>query len=302
MRKSGWQERGEKMDLYEALYKLFANVFPYQWAQSTFIIRAALGLSLLTLLCGAMGIMVVNFRMAFFSDTISHSAFTGIALGLIFGFNPWLTLVIFGVVIGIGIIRVKRHTELSTDTVIGVFFSTVIAIGIAIISARRGLSRDLQAYLFGDILTITEVELTAMILLFIISAAFIWLTYNRLLFVGLHDNLASSKGINTTVYEYTFAALLAVIVAFSIRAVGLLLVTALLVLPAASARVLARSAGALFWWSVVLALFSGITGLIVSLMINIATGAAVILVASLLFFLSNLWSLARQKRGRNPAF
>ncbi len=284
------------MDVYDLIYKFFASIFPYQWAQSTFIIRAAIGLSLLTVLCGAMGIMVVNFRMAFFSDTISHSAFTGIALGLLLGINPWLTLVLFGLLIGLGIIRVKRHTELSTDTVIGVFFSTVIAIGIAIISARRGLSRDLQSYLFGDILTISEPELTAMILLFILSAVYIWLTYNRLLFVGLHENLASSKGINTTFYEYSFAALLAVVVAFSIRAVGLLLVTALLILPAASARVLARSSGKLLWWAIVLGALSGLLGLVASLAIDIATGAAVILVASGFFLLANLWRLFAKSR------
>ncbi|MCX6827330.1 MAG: metal ABC transporter permease, partial [candidate division Zixibacteria bacterium] len=123
------------INIYDAVYKVAATLFPYEWAESTFIVRALIGLTLLTLLCGAMGIMVVNFRMAFFSDTISHSAFTGIAIGLILGINPLISLVIFGVIIGLGIIRVKRHSELSTDTVIGVFFSTVIAIGIAIISA-----------------------------------------------------------------------------------------------------------------------------------------------------------------------
>ncbi|SYZ74687.1 conserved membrane hypothetical protein [Candidatus Zixiibacteriota bacterium] len=284
------------MDLYDLIYRLVASVLPYQWAQSTFIIRAAMGLSLLTVLCGAMGIMVVNFRMAFFSDTISHSAFTGIALGLLLGIDPWLTLVVFGLFIGLGIIRVKRHTELSTDTVIGVFFSTVIAIGIAIISARRGLSRDLQSYLFGDILTITEPELTAMIILFVLSIAYIWLTYNRLLFVGLHENLAASKDINTTFYEYSFAALLAIVVAFSIRAVGLLLVTALLILPAASARILARNSGMLLWWAVVLGALSGLMGLAISLAVDIATGAAVILVASAFFLLANLWRLLIRNR------
>jgi len=204
---------------------------------------------------------VVNFRMAFFSDTISHSAFTGIALGLLFGLNPWVSLVIFGVIIGLGIVKVKKHTELSPDTVIGVFFSTVIALGIAIISARRGLTRDLQSYLFGDILTITESELTAMILLFIVAIIFIWFTYNRLLMIGLHHDWAFSKGLNTALYEYSFAALLAIVVTFSIRAVGLLLVTAMLILPAASARNIARNSGTLFWWSAAFAFISAVLGL-----------------------------------------
>lgn len=284
------------MNLYDFLYQAVGTLLPFEWAQSTFIIRAFIGLTLLTLLCGAIGIMVVNFRMAFFSDTISHSAFTGIALGLLFGLNPWVTLVIFGVIIGLGIIKVKRHTELSTDTVIGVFFSTVIALGIAIISARRGLSRDLQSYLFGDILTITETELTAMILLFLLAVVFIWRTYNKLLMIGLHQDWAFSKGVNTTLYEYSFAALLAIVVTFSIRAVGLLLVTAMLILPAASARNIARNSGTLFWWSGTLAFISSLLGLIASLAWNIATGAAVILVASAIFFGTSLYNLLRYRR------
>ena len=284
------------MNFYDFIYQVTGSLLPFEWAQSTFIIRAFFGLSLLTLLCGAIGIMVVNFRMAFFSDTISHSAFTGIALGLLFGLNPWVTLVIFGVVIGLGIVKVKKHTELSTDTVIGVFFSTVIALGIAIISARRGLNRDLQSYLFGDILTITEAELTAMILLFFVASIFIWFTYNKLLMIGLHPDWAFSKGLNTTLYEYSFAALLAIVVTFSIRAVGLLLVTAMLILPAASARNIARNSGSLFWWSGAFAFTSSLLGLIISLVWNIATGASVILVASAIFFGASLWNLAHSRR------
>jgi zinc transport system permease protein len=281
------------MELFDFIYRTAADLLPFEWAQSTFIIRAIIGLALLAPLCGAIGIMVVNFRMAFFSDTISHSAFTGIALGLLLGINPWITLVVFGIIIGVGIIRVKRHTDLSVDTVIGVFFSTVIAIGIAIISARRGLSRDLQSYLFGDILTINETELMAMIVLFILAVWFLWLTYNKLLIIGLSEDLAFSKGIKTTLYEYSFAVLLAIVVTFSIRAVGLLLVTALLILPAASARNMARSSGELFWWSIIFAFLSGIIGLAGSLFIDIATGAAVIITAAFFFFVTNIWRAVR---------
>ncbi len=284
------------MDLFDLVYKLFATVFPFQWAQSPFVVRALFGLSFLTLLCGAMGIMVVNFRMAFFSDTISHSAFTGVALGLLLGFNPWVTLVAFAVIVGLGIIRVKKQTDLSTDTVTGVFFSTVIAIGIAIISVRRGLNRDLQSYLFGDILTINEIELTAMIFLFILGIIFIWLTYNKLLLIGLHEDLAFSRGLKTTLYQYIYAALLAIVVAFSIRAVGLLLVTALLILPAASARNMARSAGTLFWWAMIFAFLSGILGLAGSLVWDIATGASVILAASAFFLITNFWRMLKVSR------
>jgi len=114
--------------------------------------------------------------------------------------------------------------------------------------------------------------------------------------IGLHHDWAFSKGLNTALYEYSFAALLAIVVTFSIRAVGLLLVTAMLILPAASARNIARNSGTLFWWSAAFAFTSAVLGLIASLAWNIATGAAVILVASALFFATSLHNLGRSRQ------
>lgn len=276
---------------FTPLYDFIGGLLPFAWAEADFILRALIGLMILAPLCGGMGIMVVNFRMAFFSDAISHSAFAGVALGLLFNIDPWITLVAFGLLIGLAITRVKRQSELSTDTVIGVFFSTVIALGIAFISARGGLARNLHSILYGDILSVSDVEILSELGLFLVIMTYLFIAYNRLFFIGLNEALAHAQGINVKLYEYSYAALLSILVTFSIRAVGLLLVTAMLILPAASARNVARTAGGLFWWAVGFALVSSVVGLFGSIAWNSATGATVILAASACFLLTNVWLL-----------
>ena len=283
------------MAFFQTIYDFIGAIIPYSWAQADFILRAIIGLVLLAPLCAGMGIIVVNFRMAFFSDAISHSAFTGVALGIIFGIDPMITLVLFGLMVGLAITRVKMHSELSNDTVIGVFFSTVIALGIALISAKGGLTRNLQSVLYGDILSLTDKDLVVQFIFFLVIMIYLYVAYNRLFFIGLHQTLAHAQGINVKLYEYSFAALLSILVAFSIRAVGLLLVTAMLILPAASSRNVAKTAGGLFWWALLFAVISCIIGLFGSIAWNTATGATVILAASGCFLLTNVWLLVSKK-------
>jgi zinc transport system permease protein len=140
------------------LYDLISRLLPLECMQARFMQQALVGLALLAPMCAAMGVQVVNFRMAFFSDAISHSAFAGIAIGLLLGADVRLTMVLFGLAVGLGIMGVTRRMSLSTDTVIGVFFSTVIAFGLAVVSRERSVARDLQRFLYGDILTLGDTE------------------------------------------------------------------------------------------------------------------------------------------------
>ena len=279
----------------EKVYGLLAVLLPWEAMQAGFMQRAFLALLLLAPMCAAMGILVVNFRMAFFSDAISHSAFTGVALGVLFQVDPRLTLIGFGLLVGLAITRMKHHSELSMDTIIGVFFATAIALGIAIISAQKGLTRNLQSFLYGDILTISDGDILWAALLFLVVMGFAAFSYNRLLFVGLSEPMAHAYGVRVKAYEYLFAAVLSLVVLFGIRAVGILLVTALLVVPAAAARNVARNAGGVFWWTLGFALFSSVAGLFTSVQWDSATGATVILFAAACFFLTALYgSFARR--------
>jgi zinc transport system permease protein len=270
------------------IFHLVSVILPFECLQQEFMQQAMIGLMLLAPMASSMGVQVVNFRMAFFSDAISHSAFAGVALGLIFDADPHRTMPIFGLMVGLGIMAAQRHSTLSSDTVIGVFFSGVVAFGLAVVSRDRSVARDVQRFLYGDILTIGQTEILWLVALFVALMLFQAWGYNRMLYIGLNSILAEAHSVRVAAYQYTFAALLSLIVIFSVWAVGVLLVTALLIVPAAAARNFARSAGSMFWWALLVSITSAVTGLILSAQdwARTATGATIILISFAWFLLS----------------
>ena len=280
------------------LYALIAHLLPFECMQARFMQQAMAGMLLLAPMSAAMGIMVVNFRMSFFADAISHSAFAGVALGLIFSIDPNWTMPVFGLVVGLGIMLMQRHSSLSSDTVIGVFFSAMVAFGLAMVSRDRSLARDLQKFLYGDILTISDGQILCLVALFLVLMSFLAASYNHLLYIGLNSSLAKAHRIRVAAHQYIFAGLLSLIVMLSVQAVGVLLVTALLVVPAAAARNFARCAGSMFWWALLVGISSAITGLLVSAQdwARTATGATIILVACGWFLVSLAVSTFRKER------
>ena len=271
----------------EPLYRL-VSLLPFECLQAGFMQQALVALILLAPMAATMGVQVVSFRMAFFSDAISHSAFAGVALGLIFSINPHVAMPVFGILVGLGIMAVQRNSALSSDTIIGVFFSAVMAFGLAVVSRDNAVARDLQQFLYGDILTITETDIRWLIGLFFALAAFqIW-GYNRLLYIGLNSVVAKAHRINVFFWQYLFAGLLALVVMFSVWAVGGLLVTALLIVPAATA-------GGMFWWSILVSVTSAVAGLVLSAQewAGTATGATVVLVSCGWFLLSAVLAAIR---------
>lgn len=287
----------------EPLYRL-VSLLPFECLQAGFMQQALVALILLAPMAATMGVQVVSFRMAFFSDAISHSAFAGVALGLIFSINPHVAMPVFGILVGLGIMAVQRNSALSSDTIIGVFFSAVMAFGLAVVSRDNAVARDLQQFLYGDILTITETDIRWLIGLFFALAAFqIW-GYNRLLYIGLNSVVAKAHRINVFFWQYLFAGLLALVVMFSVWAVGVLLVTALLIVPAATARNLARTAGGMFWWSILVSVTSAVAGLVLSAQewAGTATGATVVLVSCGWFLLSAVLAAIRERDGASNAF
>jgi zinc transport system permease protein len=280
------------------LYALIALLLPFDCMQARFMQQAMAGLLLLAPMAAAMGIMVVNFRMAFFSDAISHSAFAGVALGLIFSLDPNWTMPVFGLLVGLGITILQRNSSLSSDTVIGVFFSAMVAFGLAIVSRDRSLARDLQRFLYGDILTISDPQILCLLALFLVFMVFQVVSYNHLLYIGLNPSLARAHRVRVAAQQYIFAGLLSLIVMFAVQAVGVLLVTAMLIVPAATARNVARSAGSMFWWAMLVSISSAVIGLIVSAQdwARTATGATIILAACSWFLLSMVIAVMRRKQ------
>ena len=268
------------------LYSIMDMLLPFDWARYTFMKHAFLAILLVTPLFGLLSTMVVSNRMAFFSDSLGHGAFTGIAIGVLLGaVSPLVSLVLFSVAFAVFITYIKNKSTASTDTIIGVFSSTAIALGLMIMSYGGGFNK-FSSYLIGDVLSITAEDLQALLLVVLVVLGGWALLFNRLLVLSLNSAFARSRGINTFWVESLFAAILAVVVAISIQWVGILIINALLVLPAAAARNVTNNVKAYQLLSVLIALGAGLTGLLLAYYWNMAAGATIVVISALVFFIT----------------
>lgn len=275
-------------------YNLLNTLLPFDWLQYEFMKNALLAVILVTPIFGILGTMIVNNRMAFFSDALGHSALTGIAIGIILGVqSPIWALLGFAVIFAVAIMIVKNANMASTDTIIGVFSSTAVALGIVILSRNGGFSKYTY-YLIGDLLSIAPSELMTLGLIFILIVVF-WIGwFNKLLLVSVNQSLAKSRGINVRFYEFLFAIVITVVVTVAIRWVGILIISSLLVLPAAASRNIAGNIRQYHVLAVLFALISGLAGLILSYYWGTATGATIVLVLAVFFASTFLINLVRR--------
>jgi len=227
--------------------------------------------------------MVVNNKMAFFADALGHSALTGIAIGVILGIqNPIWSMLAFSLMLAVLIIKVKNVNTSSTDTIIGVLGSTAVALGVVILSFRGGFTKY-SVYLIGDLLSISKIDLLVLPIIFIVVVIIWSIAFNKILLVSVNQLLAKSRGINVEFYEYLFTITVAVIVTISIQWVGVLIISSMLVLPAAAARNISENIRQYHIYSIAIALVSGVTGLILSYFLGSASGATMVLIASMSF-------------------
>jgi len=280
--------------LIDFWYKL-VNTLPFEWAHYVFMKNALLAVLLVTPLFALMGTMVVSNRMVFFTDVLGHSALTGIAIGVLLGFqDPVLPMLLLAVLLSVGVNLLKNMTRASMDTVLGVLFAFIVALGIVILSRRGGFAKY-TGYLIGDILTVTPAQIGW--LLAIAAAVMVyWLAAgNAMIFTSISSSLARSRKVNTFWVETSFTLLLALVVILSIRLAGILIINSLLVLPAAAARNISRNMRAYTAWAVLISLFSGISGLIVSFYWGTASGATIVLFAAACYSVSALFGAGRNR-------
>ena len=251
-----------------------------------FMRNALIAVLLVTPLFGLLSTMVVSNRMAFFSDSLGHGAFTGIAIGALIGVGSEIFgLLGFSIGFALLITYIKNKTHAGADTVIGVFSSTAIALGLMIMSAG-GQFNKFSRFLIGDLLSISSGDLIGLAIIFLIVLASWAVLFNRLLIISVNQTLARSRGIRTQSVESTFAVMLAVVVALSIQWVGILIINALLVLPAAAARNVTNSVKSYHVLSVLIALSSGLAGLVTAYEINSAAGATIVVFAAAVYFVT----------------
>ena len=268
------------------IYNFLDLILPFYWADYKFMKNALLAIIIIAPLMGILGTMAVNNKMAFFSDALGHSALTGVALGVLLGIeNEIISLVAFGVLLALIITRVKNKGNASGDTVISVFSSTAIALGLLVLSYGGGFSKY-SVFLVGDILSVTQSEILCLFIALIVVLVVWSFIYNKLLLISINRELAASRGVKTVLYENIFVIVVAVVVMLSIKSVGILLINSLLILPAASARNISKNSRSYLGLSVITSVVCGVGGLITSFYINTSAGATIVMALAIVFFVT----------------
>lgn len=268
---------------------IWTELLQYPFLQRALVVGVLIGL------CSAvLGVFVTLRRMSFFSDAISHSALVGIALGIALHINPFFAAVLFSLVIALSMGWVTERTKLNSDTVIGVFFSASVALGILIIGQLHGYRADLFAYLFGDILAVDTTDVWMAVGLTIIVAVVMFGKSKDWIRLSLNPDMAQVDGLRVRLYEYLFLLVVALTVAIALKVIGIILVSALIIIPAAAAKSLAKNFRSLMAWSMVIGVSSAVIGLLLSFQLDSSSGPTIVIVATVFFLLSFIPSYLRK--------
>ena len=272
------------------LWYAILSVLPFDWAQPGqmyFMKHALLAVLVITPLFGLLSTMVVHSRMSFFSDALGHSAFTGMAIGAICGLNrPIWAAVIFAVIFALLFNLVRRRSALASDTVIGVFSSTAVALGIFLSTLNGRSFTKFNSLLIGDVLSV-EPAMIGVLALILAAVLALWaLSFNQLMLASVHPALADSRGVKIFWQETVFSAAIAVVVTLSMTWVGLLVINSLLVLPGAAARNVARNMALYHLFALLGSVAAGIAGLMISYYLGPSAGASITLCLAVWFALT----------------
>ena len=255
-----------------------------EFLSMNFMKNALLAVIVMAPLFGLLSTMIVTGKMSFFSDALGHSGFTGIAIGVLCGAAlPIWWAVGLAVAFALLFSFVRSRSSQSADTIIGVFSSTAVALGIFIATMGGGSFTKFNKYLIGDILSVTPGEIGALALVLLAVAALWVLCSNQLILTAIHPQLASSRGVKTARNETLFTVVIAVVVTLAMSWVGLIVINSLLVLPAASARNVAKNVRQYHLFSVLGALVASVAGLILAYYLGCSAGATIALLLALFF-------------------
>ncbi|MFH1354375.1 MAG: metal ABC transporter permease [bacterium] len=243
---------------------------------------------LLAALMAVLGVIIVLRRMSFFSDAIGHAALTGIAIGLLLQFNPFISALIYTMFVAVAISGIRLKSRLSLDSLLGVFFAASVALGVIIVQFTPGYQANLISFLFGDILTVGSFDVILTIIVVAAGAITMLLAGKTFITIAFDPSLAKAEGTAINLYELVFLLVLAAVIALSIKFIGVILVTAMLIIPAASAHNIARTLTDMFVISVSISLISVIIGMLLSAVLATASGPTIVLASTVFFALSLL--------------
>lgn len=267
------------------------EILSYTWMQ-----RALAGGILIGALCAVIGVYVVLRSLAFIGAGIAHASFGGVAIGFALGANPIWTAVVFCVLTSWGIAGVSRHGNVKEDTVIGIFFASTMALGALIIGVINA-QVDVFGYLFGSITAVTSQDLWTIVLISAVVLGCIGWFFKDLMFVTFDQESAEVAGLPATKLYFLLITLIALTVVMSIKVVGIVLVSALIVTPAAAAYQLTESFRKMMALSALFGMGSCVLGLLLSAWLNVPSGAAIVLISTAAFFICLALSPRRRRRG-----
>jgi zinc transport system permease protein len=252
-----------------------------------FMQRALLAALFLGPLCAFMGVFVTARRMAFFSDTISHAALTGVALGFWFGLaDPTWPMVAVSLLVALGIMWLRENTDLLTDTIMALLLSASVAVGVIILSLLKGFRGELHSYLFGEILAIGPQEVWMSAALFVVVGAALFWQLTSLTLLTAHEDMAQVCSVPVRRYNYLFVLVLTLAVALTIRLLGIILVTALIVIPPSAARSVSRNLRQQIVLSLIFGLVGSVGGTLLSYQLDVPCGPTIVLVCVSVFIVS----------------
>lgn len=268
--------------------------------QFGFMQRGLIASVLVAMICGILGSFVVLKGLAFIGDGLAHASFGGVAVAFVLGANIYLGAFIFALGTAFGIGMITRRGRVRSDTAIGVLFSGTFALGILVISRVESYTLDLFGYLFGDVLSITTTDLWTIAGMGLFVLLVVMVFYRQLLFVAFDPTVAAASGLPAGVLNYLLLALLGITIVTSIQAVGIVMVVALLVTPAATAFLLTRRFHHMIFLSAAIGSFSAVVGIFLSYYARAASGASIIIVATVIFLVTLLLTGRRKSTDAIP--
>ena len=262
-----------------------------------FIWRALLAGLAVALLTGPLGCLVVWRRMAYFGDTLAHSSLLGVSLAIFWELNPIIGVAMLGLVIATSLVWLQRHGDLATDTMLGILSHSALGLGLVVIALMQaqGVRVDLMAFLFGDILAVSRQELLWILVGIVLILPVLGWLWRPLIAIAVHENLARVEGVNVTKVRLMFMVLMAIVVALAMKLTGVLLITAMLIIPAASARRFAKSPEQMAMIAILVGMLAVVIGLGSSIQWDTPAGPSIVVAAAILFFLSRIPGLSSQR-------
>ena len=254
-----------------------------------FFTNAPLAALFASITCGITGAYIVSRRIVFISGGITHASFGGIGIGYFFGFNPIVGAMIFSVLSALGIEYMSKKTNLREDSVIAILWSFGMAVGIIFIFLTPGYSANLMSFLFGNILTVTKLNLVFLLILALLITGIFLVFFKTILFIAFDEQYARAVKLPVETINYLMITLIALTIVFNIKVVGIILVISLLTIPQTIANIFTKKFEIMIWLSIIIGFLGSISGLLLSYYLNVPSGAAIIFFLVILFFISKIF-------------